>query len=269
MASLSEFWYNPAHKCSVPLQHRHGRSRDRDVVRNRFVGALRGGDVWLQDCGSRVGKWERKCLQRAIIECCNGSMRAAAEYYFRKRCQNNSNSGAGGNQVEVRNFNEVLSFLSWQKCCLRVFTSACRASFSLGYAFGGWVLGESSGRCLGDIAWLGAEKHVMLLKGDCAGFGELVTNQVQPWYGSVVGAPKGRMPKRQTGRSTEEMRCVTDARETSRRECEKVSSEVSDGFAERVEDTNQAPPWYGSVVGAPKGRGLKKKRAVSRHLGSI
>ena len=89
---------------------RVGRSCGRDVSFVRFVGALRSGDVWPESCGSRLGRWERKCLQRVIMDCCDASMQVRAERWFRKSCQNNFGSGRGGNHVEFQNCTEAIFF---------------------------------------------------------------------------------------------------------------------------------------------------------------
>ena len=49
---------------------RVGRARVRDASIACGVGALRSGDVWAESCGSCLGKWRRKCLQRVIMDCC-------------------------------------------------------------------------------------------------------------------------------------------------------------------------------------------------------
>ena len=163
--SLSEIRSSVSESISVSHHSRVGRTRERDAI-SRFAGALRSGDVWPESCGSRLGIWRRKCLQRVIIHCCKGRMRYDAECWFGQRCQNNVGSGCGHSQVEARNFREALSFLLSQKCYVRVFASATQQRFSLGDACGGWQLGDSGGRCVGGVVWFVAEQHAMRLRGE-------------------------------------------------------------------------------------------------------
>jgi hypothetical protein len=186
-SSASEF-------SSMSQHSRVGRTRERDAI-SRFAGALRSGDVWPECCGSRLGIWRRKCLQR-VIHCCKGRMQVDAERWFRRRCQNNAGSGCGHSQAEARNFSEVLSFLRSQKCYVRVLASATRQRFSLGDACGGWQLGDSGGRCVGGVVWFVAEQHAMMLRGAWEGLGEVETEKAPPWLLSVVGAPKGRKSRK-------------------------------------------------------------------------
>ena len=132
-------------------------------------------------------------------------MRYDAECRFGQRCQNNVGSGCGHGQVEARNFREALSFLRSQKCYVRVFASATQLGFSLGDACGGWQLGDSGGRCVGGVVWFVAEQHAMRLRGEWESLGELETQKAPPWLGSIVGAPKGRTPKKKKGRNAEGM----------------------------------------------------------------
>ena len=69
---------------------------------------------------------------------------------------------------------------------------------------------------MGCVVWFVAEKHAVRLRGAWEGLGVLDTQTAPPWLESVVGAPKGRRPKKQQGGSAQEMQRVRDALEISR-----------------------------------------------------
>jgi len=194
-SSLSVFTYNVGDFLSVSSETRTGRRLVRDVPRSRCFGEVRAGLIWLESCGSRIGKWRSKCFQRVIISCFHGAMQECALRHFRKRCQNSQGSGRRGNVVESANFTEAVSFLRCHKCCVRVFSSTSQLEFASGDLSGGWLIGDAGGRCVGAVVWLSLEKHAMRLRGSWEGFGVVDTQQAPPWLEFVVGAPKGRPSK--------------------------------------------------------------------------
>ena len=173
-----------------------GRGRDRCASRARFAGALRGHDAWSESCGSFLGRWRGKCLQKVIIECCEASQRTRAERWFRKKCQNNWGSGCGGNSIEVQNFLAVTSFLLVEGVHVRVVSAPSRKEFEVGVFSGVWQLGNASGACLGGVVWYEADRHVAKLRGSVNDLLQntwsCVGDRRPPWSRLVVGAPKGR-----------------------------------------------------------------------------
>ena len=103
----------------------------------RVSRALRSRDLRAGSCGSRLGGWRRKCFQRVLIECCEGSMRGRAERWFRWECQNHVGSCLQGDAVERRNceaamefwFRSIRLFGSWVQRAVRIATKGtCRGA---------------------------------------------------------------------------------------------------------------------------------------------
>ena len=61
--------------------------------------------------GSRLGRWQKKCLQVAVLGACRGSFQDAVRIRMLRACCNNRASGLAGGAEEARNFHRVRQVL--------------------------------------------------------------------------------------------------------------------------------------------------------------
>ena len=92
----------------------------------------------------RIGQFDNKCLQEAIVNLCTGGFRLRAFAFFCARCANSERSGLGGTAVEASNFDAVLEFLMVSSCCVRI-VDQLQARH--------WLLGSCVGSIIGSICW--------------------------------------------------------------------------------------------------------------------
>lgn len=148
---------------------------------------VRGYEV---DCGSRIGRWQGKCLQAAVVGVCSGDMRRRAERWFAKACANNDGSGLGGTLREARNFVSVCDFL----CKEKRFVWIVEREEEFAPVSSRWQLGASAGECVGSLVWRRWSRHVVKVQ-VLSTFWDI--HRVEPgsagsapWMVAPAGAPK-------------------------------------------------------------------------------
>ena len=143
---------------------------------------------------SAFQSWDWKCLQVAVLVCCGTSHSADVAEHIMGRCCNMAGSCSNGTLEEQHIFYIVEAALLCAGCFAWIFESDSLQSLISGELKGRWHIGDSSGLCIGSLAWLKYELHVVCLIGlSCqnhlTGFWTS-DNECPPWMRYVVGAPK-------------------------------------------------------------------------------
>ena len=149
----------------------------------------------LLDFGSRLGRWHKKCLQRAVLGLCGESGRGALKARLLRVCSNNRGSGLAGGVLEANNFRSVAKILRCFGKRVRVLDVRCAADFWEGLFLGAWTLGSDRGQTLGTLVWSRADQHVFVADGvDVqAWLGQWDSRDglgCPPWSVCNVGAPR-------------------------------------------------------------------------------
>ena len=114
----------------------------------------------LLDFGSRLGRWQKKCLQVAVAGARRGSAQDAVRTRMLRACCNNRASGLAGGAEEARNFHRVRQVLRSVGRRVRVLDVQCVDDFWDGLWLGAWNLGSAGGTLLGTFVWSRSEEHV-------------------------------------------------------------------------------------------------------------
>ena len=151
--------------------------------------------VHVVECGSRLGKWRRKCLHAAVLHLCPAQERERVRRRVLKFAANHGSSSLIGTEVERRNFEGLVGLLREARWQVKVAVVGSREAFARGEVRGVWQLGAAQGGSLGVLVWFESDEHVAVLKGpgtdsllDSVPLGmDLVE---APWCCGRAGAPK-------------------------------------------------------------------------------
>ena len=147
------------------------------------------------DCGSRLGKWRRKCLHAAVLHLCPAQERERVRRRVLKFAANHASSSLIGTEVERRNFEGLVGLLREARWQVQVAVVGSREALARGEVKGVWQLGAAQGGSLGVFVWFESDEHVAVLKEpgmhsllDSVPLGmDLVE---APWCCGRAGAPK-------------------------------------------------------------------------------
>ena len=121
--------------------------------------------VHVVECGSRLGKWRRKCLHAAVLHLCPAQERERVRRRVLKFAANHASSSVIGTEVERRNFEGLVGVLREARWQVKVAVVGSREAFARGEVKGVWQLGAAQGGSLGVLVWFESDEHVAVLKG--------------------------------------------------------------------------------------------------------
>ena len=153
----------------------------------------------IVDPGSELGGWRNKCLMNAVLACARADERPYLVDVFLKNCANHARSGACGSVEEAANLDAVRRILSYAHAHVRVWGCASLQAFHENRMNCHGVLGLRTGRLMGDLVWCEEDMHVYVCRGlwDIGSIAGAASRfSVNPWFNSVVGAPKKGTSKR-------------------------------------------------------------------------
>ena len=129
------------------------------------------------------------CLHASVLDCCNGIVKQRLEVYFRTSCRKARRSGFGGTFAEARSFTAVGVGLLQELCYVWVVAQDARS-----LAWQRWRLGDAYGVCVGVVAWMSQQQHVVRLAGHSNSVENLRDGAPEdaPWWTSVVGGKRGK-----------------------------------------------------------------------------
>ena len=93
------------------------------------------GDA-VEDAGSRMGCWRRKCLENAVLALCRGKAWERLRERFERWTGNGDGAGLGGSARAARNLEAVAEALRVEGLAVEVIGVRSKAAFEAGCVVG-------------------------------------------------------------------------------------------------------------------------------------